>query len=85
MSAGQDVSENPWLLKCLRLTTAAAGLAPDEAPKAAAGSEAYDEVLAALVMLGFARAAADKAVTAVLKEEPALSVEETVRRALKRL
>lgn len=64
---------------------AAAGLAPDEAPKAAAGSEAYDEALAALVMLGFARAAADKAVTAVLKEEPALSVEETVRRALKRL
>ena len=60
---------------------AAAGLAPDEAPKAAAGSEAYDEALAALVMLGFARAAADKAVTAVLKEEPALSVEETVRRA----
>ncbi len=36
-------------------------------------------------MLGFARAAADKAVTAVLKEEPALSVEETVRLALKRL
>lgn len=49
------------------------------------GSEVYDESLAALVMLGFPRAAADKAVKAVLKEQPAATVEESVRLSLKRL
>lgn len=49
------------------------------------GSEVYDQTLAALVMLGFARAAADKVVCAVLREEPAIAVEEAVRKALKRL
>ncbi len=44
-----------------------------------------DEALAALVMLGFARTAAEKVVRAVVKEEPAVTVEELVRIALKRL
>ncbi len=58
----------------------------DEPQRAAAGgSEVYDETLAAMVMLGFARTAADKAVKAVLKEQPAISVEECVRLSLKRL
>lgn len=51
----------------------------------AADREVYDEAAAALVMLGFPKNAADKAVAAVLKEEPSASVEETVRMALKRL
>lgn len=43
------------------------------------------ETIAALVMLGFPRSASDKAVRAILKETPAISVEEAVRMALKRL
>lgn len=52
---------------------------------AAAGSEVAAEALAALVMLGFGRAAAEKVVHAVVREAPAASVEEVVRLALKRL
>ncbi len=49
------------------------------------GDERSDETLAALVMLGFSKAAAEKVVRAVAKESPAASVEEMVRMALKRL
>lgn len=45
----------------------------------------YEEALAALVMLGFGRAVAEKAVKAVVRENPGCSVEELVRRSLKRL
>lgn len=44
-----------------------------------------DEALSALVMLGFARAVADKAVRAVVRDSPSSSVEEVVRKALKTL
>jgi len=54
-------------------------------PAAAAGSAVYDETTAALVMLGFSKAASDKVVRALLKERPDLTVEESVREALKRL
>lgn len=64
--------------------TATLGLGEAEV-RPAASNEVYDEALAALVMLGFAKNAADKAVTTVLKEQPSLSVEELVRTALKRL
>lgn len=64
--------------------TATLGLGEAEV-RPAASNEIYDEALAALVMLGFAKNAADKAVTTVLKEQPSLSVEELVRTALKRL
>ena len=50
-----------------------------------AGSAVYEETMAALVMLGFQRSAADKAVCAVLREDPAATVEQAVRAALKRL
>lgn len=50
-----------------------------------AGGEAYDEAMAALTMLGFPKTAADKALAAVVKEQPAAPVEELVRMALKRL
>lgn len=48
-------------------------------------NEAYDEALAALAMLGFQKAASEKALTAIFKESPTMSVEDAVRSALKRL
>lgn len=48
-------------------------------------NEAYDEALAALAMLGFQKAASEKALTAIFKESPTMSVEDAVRAALKRL
>ena len=50
-----------------------------------ARNESYDEALAALAMLGFQKSASEKALTAIFKESPAISVEEAVRAALKRL
>ena len=50
-----------------------------------ARNEAYDEALAALAMLGFQKSASEKALTAIFKESPSMSVEEAVRAALKRL
>ena len=52
---------------------------------ASPSAETADEALAALVMLGFARTAAEKVLRAVLREAPGASVEEIVRMALKRL
>lgn len=52
---------------------------------AAGGSEIYDEALAALVMLGFAKAASEKILRQILKDNPSASVEDAVRDALKRL
>lgn len=44
-----------------------------------------DEALAALTMLGFGKAAAEKAVRAILKKQSDISVEELVRQALRML
>ena len=52
---------------------------------APANSVVYDEALAALQMLGFQKAASDKALKAIFKENPAMAVEEAVRAALKHL
>lgn len=46
---------------------------------------AADEATTALVMLGFTKANVNKAVSAVLKEKPAASLEEIIKLALKRL
>lgn len=46
---------------------------------------ATDEAVTALVMLGFTKANVTKAVTSVLKENPAASLEEMIKLALKRL
>ena len=56
-----------------------------DAPLAAADGGSFDEALAALVMLGFARAPAEKVLRGVLRESPAAPVEELIRAALKRL
>jgi len=62
------------------------GLAAEETARCAAdASGQYDEAVAALVMLGFSKSAAEKAVRAAAKENPAVSIEELVRLALKRL
>ena len=50
-----------------------------------ANTEVYDEAIAALTMLGFAQAPSQKVVTAILKEEPGLTVEKVIKLALKRL
>ncbi|MBR5541657.1 MAG: Holliday junction branch migration protein RuvA [Bacteroides sp.] len=50
-----------------------------------AHSEVHDEAIAALTMLGFAQAPSQKVVTAILKEEPELTVEKVIKLALKRL
>lgn len=48
-----------------------------------ADGQALDEALAALVMLGFVRGTAEKALRGIVREHPAASVEELVRMALK--
>lgn len=60
--------------------------AADTATLPAAGTSAdFEEALQALQMLGFAKAAAEKSLRAIIKEQPSASVEELVRMALKRL
>ena len=56
----------------------------DSTGAASAAGEA-GEAVEALVMLGFAKAASEKAVQAVVREQPSATVEELVRMALKRL
>ena len=48
-------------------------------------NEIQEEAVAALTMLGFAAAASQKATTAILKENPAQTVEQLIKEALKRL
>lgn len=57
----------------------------DASDAALPGGGEIDEALEALVMLGFARGAAEKVVRAVMRETPGASVEELVRMSLKRL
>lgn len=51
----------------------------------APNKEVFDEALAALGMLGFPPAPTHKVVSAILKEEPELPVEQVIKLALKRL
>ena len=48
-------------------------------------SEAFDEALAALVMLGFTKAASEKVLQKIFKADASLGVEEAIRSALKQL
>lgn len=52
-------------------------------PGFSSGNETREEALAALSMLGFASAAAQKAVDSILKKEPGLKVEQLIKQALK--
>ncbi len=55
------------------------------APAAAAGGAVAEEAVAALVMLGFQKAASQKAVHTILKGSPALAVEQVIKTALRML
>lgn len=48
-------------------------------------SEAYDEAMAALVMLGFDRKASEKAISKIFEAEPQIKVESAIRKALSML
>ena len=60
------------------------GLETSSQSNAVSGA-ATEEALAALVMLGFAKTAAEKVLRAVVRESPAATVEELIRLSLKRL
>lgn len=60
-------------------------LGAEEGAASVAGSETTGEAIAALVMLGFARTAAEKAVRTIARQSPSVSAEEMVRMALKML
>ena len=59
-----------------------AGTSPGADPAAGASSEAYEEALAALVMLGFTRPASQKVLKKLFDAEPSLRVEAAIKRAL---
>ncbi len=59
-----------------------AGTSPGAAPAAGAPSEAYDEPLAAMGLLGFPRAAAQQVLKKLFDAEPSLRVEAAIKRAL---
>mgnify|MGYP002870023793 FL=1 len=46
-------------------------------------SAVYDEALSALVMLGFTQQMSQKALRKLLKDEPSITVEEAIKKALK--
>lgn len=51
----------------------------------AANSAVYDEAFAALQMLGFQKAASEKVLKTIFKDNPTIAVEEAIRTALKHL
>ncbi len=74
----------------LRDKIAALGIAEAQPEQAARGDEQVnrevrDEAVGALTMLGFAPAPSAKVVTAILKEQPTLPVEQVVKLALKQI
>lgn len=74
----------------LRDKIAALGIAEAQPEQAARGEEQVnrevrDEAVGALTMLGFAPAPSAKVVTAILKEQPTLPVEQVVKLALKQI
>lgn len=60
-----------------------AGIDAGSALRISAGNEVKEEAVSALVMLGFASAASQKAVDQILKSEPTLRVEQLIKLALK--
>ena len=48
-----------------------------------ASSAVFEEAMAALVMLGFTQQMSQKALKKLLKQEPGISVEDAIKKALK--
>ena len=61
------------------------GLTPVAVVAAPSNGAVAEEAVAALVMLGFQKAASQKAVTSILKGSPAMAVEQVVKTALRML
>ena len=70
-------------IKASSAATATAGVSGTLLSSAQA--QIHEEAVAALTMLGFAQAASQKVVSAILREEPSARVEEVIKLALKRL
>lgn len=71
--------------KLVTLGIDAAVGSPSSQPMTAANKQVQDEAVAALTMLGFSPAPAQKAVVGILRAEPDASVEQVIKLALKML
>lgn len=71
--------------KLVTLGIDAAAGSPSSQPITAANKQVQDEAVAALTMLGFSPAPAQKAVVGILRAEPDASVEQVIKLALKML
>ena len=61
------------------------GVVADSAVSGSGNGQIAEEAIAALVMLGFQKAASQKAVTTILKRSPSLEVEKVIKDALRML
>lgn len=66
-------------------TAELAAMAADQAAPAGPSNETHDEALAALVMLGYQKSQAEKALGKVFNADPAASLEVAIKRALSML
>ena len=71
--------------KIVAVEGAAPAAMPGKKAEESPDREIFDEAMAALGMLGFSPAPTHKVVSAILKEEPELPVEQVIKLALKRL
>ena len=71
--------------KVLEISASAGVSAPSAMKVAQISSEIQNEAVSALTMLGFTASATQKAVTAILQEQPELKVEQVIKLALKML
>lgn len=71
--------------KVLEISASAGVSAPSAVKSAQISSEIQNEAVSALMMLGFAASATQKAVSAILQEQPDLKVEQVIKLALKML
>ena len=69
--------------KVLEISASAGASAQPKAPQIS--PEIQNEAVSALMMLGFSASATQKAVSAILQEEPTLKVEQVIKQALKML
>lgn len=71
--------------KVLEISASAGVSAPNDVKAAQISSEIQNEAVSALTMLGFTASATQKAVNAILQEDPTLKVEQVIKQALKML